>query len=161
MRNAWFHHPSLQDSVFLHRCCFKHTLQGSTGLWCTGRGGASSLTLLQCLSSPSSAHSWAHTGFALQAHPDTMSLMTSQSQTSRYAAATSPPFGFYSFPTSRALPLAKHGEGVGTRYYDSSLRKKTFLIFVSFLPVTGFRSSFQSKDIFKSQVLQKGRNRSL
>lgn len=159
MRNACFHHPSLQDSVFLHWCFLKHTLEGSSGFWCTDRCGASSLTFLQCLSSPSSAHSWAHTGFAPWAPPDTMSLMTSQSQTSRYAAAASPLFGFDSFPTSMALSLAKHGEGVGTTYYDCSL--KTFLIFVPFLPVTGFRSSFQSKDIFKSQVLQKGRNRSL
>lgn len=118
------------------------------------RGRASSLTLLQCWSSPSSAHSWAHTGFALWAHPDIM--MTSQSQTSRYAAATSPQFGCDSFPTSMALCLAKHAEKLGTRHYDCSLKEKTFLIFVPVLPVTGFRSSFQSKVIFKSQVLQKG-----
>lgn len=64
MRNACFHHPSPQDSVFLHWCCLNHTLQSNSGLWCTYRGGASSLTLLQCLSSLFLAHSGAHTGFA-------------------------------------------------------------------------------------------------
>lgn len=154
--------PSITSGQCISSLVLPQThLQGSSGLWCTDRGRASSLTLLQCLSSPSSVHSWAHAGFALWTHPDTMSLMTSQSQTSRYAAATSPQFGFDSFPTSMALSLAKCGEGVGTRYYDCCLKKKTFLIFVPFLPATGFRSSFQSKDIFKSQVLQKGWNRSL
>lgn len=43
MRNACFYHPSLQDSVFLHWCFLKHILEGSSGFWCTDRGGASSL----------------------------------------------------------------------------------------------------------------------
>lgn len=44
------------------------------------------------------------------------------------------------------------GEGVGTKYYDCSYKKKAFLMFVPFLPVTRFRHSFQGKDIIKSQV---------
>jgi len=65
-----------------------------------------------------------------------MALMTSQNQISRYAAAASSQFGCESFHASMVLSLAKRGEGVGTRYYNHSLKKKTFRVFVPFLPVT-------------------------
>lgn len=123
------------------------------------RGGASSQPSFHAHLHLPLPHSWAHTGFALWAHPHITSLMTNQSQALGCAAATSPEFGF-DFSCKQDAFLSQAGRD-GTRYCDYPLRKKIFLFFISFLPVTGFRSGFQSKEIFKSQVLQEGWNSSL
>lgn len=151
MRNTWFCY-----------FCTGVALQCGSELWCTEWGPPVNQCSLQCSSSSSSsAHSWAHMDLPCGLTHTSHHMPDEKPKSNfRVCCSHSSPAWIWLFSCKQDPFLSQAWRG-GMRYCDYPLRKKNFLFFIPSLPVTGFRSSFQSKEIFKSQVLQEGWNSSL